>query len=163
MSRKKSKKTQITSPLMDRRIQIGLAVSILVAVIAIGVLVLGGDDGTSTSSGYITLDALAAFERYSESDNALIVDVRDLSEWQSSTGIPEGAVTYSLNQELRQSLPPEDMVPKDKEIFVICNSGNRSQEASQILIDAGYEDVINIAGGIQSWIREGLPTEPYTP
>jgi len=160
--RRSSKKNQTTNPLKDRRIQLGIAAAILIAVIAIVAIVLsGGDDKASAS--YITLDAQAAYDRYIDNDNAVMVDVRDLSEWESSTGIPLGAVTYSLNEQLRQSLPPENLVPKDKEIFVICNSGNRSQEASQILVDAGYKDVINVAGGIQAWIRDGLPTEPYTP
>ncbi|MBN1564736.1 MAG: rhodanese-like domain-containing protein [Anaerolineae bacterium] len=161
--RTRSKKKQTTNPLQDRRIQIGLGAAILIAVIAILVIVLGGGDDNNAKAEYITLDPVAAYERYSASDNAIIVDVRDQFEWESSTGIPVGAVTYSLNDQLRQNLPSEELVPKDKEVFVICNSGNRSQEASQILIDAGYKDVINIAGGIQAWISAGLPTETYTP
>jgi rhodanese-related sulfurtransferase len=164
MSRTKSRTKRAqkqTNPLADRTVQLGIGAAILIAIIAVAALVMLGDDD-STNAAYITLDAPEAYARYTQSNNAIILDVRDLSEWQQ-IGIPAGAVTYSLNEQLRQSLPPEDLLPKDKEIFVICNSGNRSREASQILIDNGYEDVVNIDGGIISWINNGLPIEAYTP
>ena len=161
MSRKKSSKQQ-ANPLTHRGVQLGLALAVVIAIIAVLAIALGGDNSSDGSATYTTLNATDAFARFSENAEAVIVDVRDSGEWRT-TGIPTGAVTYSLNEQLRQSLPPEDLLPKDKEIFVICNSGNRSQEASQILIDNGYSDVVNIDGGIIAWVNNGLPIEPYMP
>ena len=48
-----------------------------------------------------------------------------------------------------------DEVPRDQEIIVICNSGNRSQVARDILLNAGFENVTSIAGGIQGWMSAG--------
>ena len=42
------------------------------------------------------------------------------------------------------------LIDKDQPIFVYCRSGNRSQEGSQILVDLGYTNVIEM-GGISDW------------
>jgi phage shock protein E len=119
----------------------------------------GSDDNDNSSTAYTTLNVEDAYDRFSQANGAVIVDVRNPDEW-ATTGIPPGAALIPL-PEFEQRGPAE--LPKDQEIFVICNSGNRSRTASQILIEAGYTDVINIDGGIQEWLQAGLPTEAYTP
>ena len=49
-------------------------------------------------------------------------------------------------------------IPKDKEILVICRSGNRSQEGRDILLNAGY-NATSMAGGLKEWFARGYPTE----
>ena len=39
---------------------------------------------------------------------------------------------------------------KDRHIFVICRSGNRSGTATRMLREAGFE-ASNVAGGMQGW------------
>jgi rhodanese-related sulfurtransferase len=136
----------------------------LVVLLAILGLVLAacGDKNekeSSTSAAYKILSVQNAYAQLSKSSSALIVDVRDPGEW-AATGILAGAVLIPL-PEIAQRAPNE--LPKDKEIYVICNTGNRSRVAAQILIRSGYQNVISIDGGIQAWLRAGLPTEPYTP
>ena len=114
------------------------------------------DTGPAT---FTTLASADAYESFSANDNAIIVDVRNPDEW-TTTGVPVGAALIPL-PEFETRGPAE--LPQDKDIYVICNSGNRSRVASQILIDAGYQNVINVDGGIQAWLRNGFPTEPYTP
>ena len=46
---------------------------------------------------------------------------------------------------------------KDQPVFVYCRTGNRSTVAAKILIDAGFERVINLRRGIVEWQRAGLP------
>jgi rhodanese-related sulfurtransferase len=89
----------------------------------------------------------------------VIVDVRNPEEW-ATTGVPPGAALIPLPQ-FEQRASQE--LPKDKPIYVICNSGNRSRTASESLIKDGYKTVYNIDGGIQAWLRAGLPVEPYSP
>lgn len=50
--------------------------------------------------------------------------------------------------DLRQRLTE---LSKDKEIIVICQSGMRSNKASKLLKKAGFNQVINIQGGMASW------------
>jgi rhodanese-related sulfurtransferase len=40
---------------------------------------------------------------------------------------------------------------------VYCRSGNRSATAVQMMRDAGFTDVVEVAGGITAWVAAGLP------
>jgi rhodanese-related sulfurtransferase len=40
---------------------------------------------------------------------------------------------------------------KDKEVFVICQSGMRSSNASRILKKMGFKHITNIKGGMSAW------------
>lgn len=44
-----------------------------------------------------------------------------------------------------------DILPKDKEIVVICQSGMRSSNACKQLKKIGYERVTNVRGGMSAW------------
>jgi rhodanese-related sulfurtransferase len=138
-----------------------LWVVVVVAVFGFSITACGEDEKkeSDTPATYTTLNVQEAYDKFSKSDNALIVDVRNPEEW-AATGIPPGAALIPL-PEIEQRAADE--LPKDKEIYVICNSGNRSRTASEVLIQQGYTNVINIDGGIQAWLQASLPTEPYTP
>ena len=47
-------------------------------------------------------------------------------------------------------------LPADKEIVLYCRSGVRSHHACKYLMQQGYENVINLRGGIIDWARNGL-------
>jgi rhodanese-related sulfurtransferase len=51
-------------------------------------------------------------------------------------------------------------VPRDRQIVVVCRSGNRSQEGRDILIGAGFEQVTSMAGGLSEWRANGFPIVP---
>lgn len=40
---------------------------------------------------------------------------------------------------------------KDKEVFVICQSGMRSSNASKVLKKMGFENITNVKGGMSAW------------
>jgi len=54
-----------------------------------------------------------------------------------------------------------DKLPEDKTtpVAVYCRSGSMSIEASQKLIDLGYENVYNLEGGANSWRVAGYEFE----
>ncbi len=79
------------------------------------------------------------------SGQALIVDVREGSEYR--TGHIPRAKHISLGQLLQRIRE----VPKDKTVVVVCRSGNRSSKAAELLSQAGYRHVFNMAGGMQRW------------
>lgn len=148
---------------------------LLITALALAIIALaacGGDEPATTSQNsqaannapatYTTLTVQQAHEQASADQNAIIVDVREPSEW-TTTGVPQGATLISLNSVT--SVPSGEVtgLPKDQPIYVICNSGNRSRVAAEHLINLGYGTVYNIDGGIQDWLRADLPTEPYTP
>ena len=49
---------------------------------------------------------------------------------------------------------------RDKEIFVFCHSGVRSERAAEFLRSAGFSRVANVAGGIDAWSEEVDPAVP---
>ena len=49
-----------------------------------------------------------------------------------------------------------DEVPEDKKIILLCNTGARSYEAQIVLKDAGFEDVVNVDGGVAAIKQSGV-------
>ncbi len=70
--------------------------------------------------------------------NPIIIDVRTPQEFES------GHVESAINIEWQDIALVENSTNKDIRIFLYCRSGNRSQKATDILIDIGYKDVINL-------------------
>ncbi|WP_410508788.1 rhodanese-like domain-containing protein [Methanosarcina hadiensis] len=99
-----------------------------------------------------------------EKDDVFVLDVRTPSEFNSSH--VKGATLIPVTNASGSGLSPDnllearvDEVPKNKKILVYCRSGHRSVSASKILINAGYEQVYNMEGGINAWIAAGYPVE----
>ena len=44
-----------------------------------------------------------------------------------------------------------------KPIYLICKSGGRSSQACKKFMDAGFQNVIDVAGGTLAWDAAGLP------
>jgi len=140
---KKSKKNSKTPVIIG----IGLATIILFVVIMI---ISRPKSAAETAS--LPLEVSVAQASELRDAGAFILDVREQSEWNEihvpeATLIPLGELERRINE-----------VPKDKQIVVICRSGNRSQQGRDILLNAGYENVTSISGGIQKWKAAGLPT-----
>lgn len=76
-----------------------------------------------------------------DSDKDFIVDVRTAHEVRQGT-IP-GSVHIPID-DLRDRL---DDVPRDKRVIVLCAAGLRGYLAARILMQHGYENVVNLSGG----------------
>lgn len=55
----------------------------------------------------------------------------------------------------------KDLAKLDKEqpVYVICQTGRRSQKGAEILQKAGFKNIYNINGGTGAWIDAGFPVE----
>jgi rhodanese-related sulfurtransferase len=85
---------------------------------------------------------------------ALLIDVRERYEYEASRIAGSDFCPLSRIDGWWRDLP------LDREIIVICNSGNRSAQLVRALRDqAGFDNVVNLAGGIVEWFRKGLPVE----
>ncbi len=82
---------------------------------------------------------------------ALILDVRERDEFAAVR--VEGSLLIPMS-ELGRRL---DEVPRDRPVLVLCASGSRSAGVTGHLRASGWEDVANVAGGISTWERMGLP------
>ncbi|MFC4558513.1 sulfurtransferase TusA family protein [Virgibacillus kekensis] len=78
-------------------------------------------------------------------EDIAILDVREPAEYAfghipSSVNIPLGDLEERFNE-----------LNKDKEIHVICRTGNRSDLAAQKLTEKGFQDVRNVVPGMAEW------------
>jgi rhodanese-related sulfurtransferase len=82
-----------------------------------------------------------------------LLDVRTPGEFAG--GHIEGAALVPV-QQLAGRIG-ELAAHKNEPVLIYCATGNRSTVAAKMLIDAGFEQVINMRRGISEWGRDGLP------
>lgn len=97
----------------------------------------------------IGVDELA--RRRAAGEDVLIVDVRE--PWEVEIASIPGATYIPM---ARVAADPT-VVPRDREVVVMCHAGGRSRRVVQLLTAAGYDRVRNLAGGIDAWSRKVDP------
>lgn len=88
-----------------------------------------------------------------------IVDIRTPNEW--AQGVLKGAILVNLtdnNGEFNEKFLDgiREKIDPNKKIAIICRSGVRSLRASELLVQNGYKDVINLSGGMILASQKGL-------
>jgi len=83
-----------------------------------------------------------------------LLDVRTQDEWDA--GHLKGAKLVPLSMEGFAEKAKAVLDPK-KPVVVYCHSGNRSAMAAKRLRDGGFTTVLDMAGGITAWEKEGKP------
>ncbi|HSL45955.1 MAG TPA: rhodanese-like domain-containing protein [Anaerolineales bacterium] len=106
----------------------------------------------TTNSLPSTISVSEAYDMYQK--GAFVLDVRTQEEWNefhapNTTFIPLDQLASRLNE-----------VPRDRQVVVVCRSGNRSQQGREILLNAGFEQVTSMTGGLNEWRASGYPVEP---
>ncbi|MBU1178024.1 rhodanese-like domain-containing protein [Patescibacteria group bacterium] len=86
-------------------------------------------------------------------DDIVIVDVRELSDYNAghipgAQHVSFAGVTKSLQD-----------IPRDKDIIVYDQTGNRSPVVVKQLIREGYLDTFNLLSGIDQWQKDGYAVE----
>jgi rhodanese-related sulfurtransferase len=81
---------------------------------------------------------------------AVLLDVREAHEWQA------GHAPKARHLPLAQLPHRVREVPAGRPIVTICRSGARSARAAAMLARDGRH-VSNVAGGMNAWVRAGLP------
>lgn len=89
--------------------------------------------------------------RAAQEKGAYVLDVRTEAEYR------EGHVPGSALLPLADLGRRMNEVPKDRPVYVICRSGNRSAQASAQLVKVGYAQVFNVDGGMNAWTAAGYP------
>ncbi|MCS7069404.1 MAG: rhodanese-like domain-containing protein [Meiothermus sp.] len=80
-----------------------------------------------------------------------VIDVRTREEF--AQGHIKGAVNWPV-QEIEGWW---SRVPKDRAVYIHCNTQNRSAVAVQYLINKGYRNLNLVHGGIQAWMARRYP------
>lgn len=82
---------------------------------------------------------------------AFVLDVREPDEW--AAGHIEGATLIPLGELAARA----SEVPADRQVVVVCRSGNRSAQGRDVLLGAGLPSVASMAGGMNDWAGSGKP------
>ncbi len=83
-----------------------------------------------------------------------VIDVREAWEWAqvhlpSSRLVPLG------------SLPTQvDSLPRVGALVLLCHHGGRSLQATRFLREIGFDNAVNLSGGIDRWALEIDPSLP---
>ena len=118
-------------------------------LIAIGLSVV-----TSAFAADHSQDTEAQIKANLEGGTAILVDVREVEEW--NRGHLADAANVPLSQ-LRTGTGGAGL-PKDKIIYLHCQSGRRVLPAAVILRDAGFSDIRALAWGYPELLRRGFPS-----
>jgi len=84
------------------------------------------------------------------SDGAVLLDVREQSEWQAAHAPQARHLVLSQLQDNLGDLPTDQL------IITVCRSGRRSAIAADTLTRHGYR-ATNLTGGMNAWAAAGLP------
>jgi rhodanese-related sulfurtransferase len=109
-----------------------------------------------------TKDSLASVKEKIADKKAVLVDVRDLVEWNA--GHVQGAILLpwrDLQDKLTEAQVKEKL-PKDKIIYTHCAVGYRSLRAAKILKKYGYE-VRALKPGYDELVKAGFTSEKKAP
>jgi rhodanese-related sulfurtransferase len=102
--------------------------------------------------------------------------IRNISAREAFAAIEKGAVLLDTREEYHTAMKTFQVVryvicplscfdesiallPKDKPLIVADATGLQSKLAAEKLLNIGYTDVVNLAGGIMDWERDGYPVE----
>ncbi|MBW3519730.1 rhodanese-like domain-containing protein [Flavobacterium sp. NKUCC04_CG] len=88
------------------------------------------------------------WENFQQDENAVILDVRTIDEFE------EIAIPNSLNIDIykgQEFLDEVNKLDKDKSYYVYCKAGGRSNQACLLMNQLGFDKTFNLLGGITEW------------
>lgn len=122
------------------------------SIIGFLLLVFAAGCDQEALTGVKQMNVANILERMEESaetnDGAVYIDVREQYEYDER--YIDGFVNYPLST-LEETYSD---LPKDKEIIIICRSGNRSMQAADLLKEKGYDNLTNVQGAMLDWKGE---------
>jgi rhodanese-related sulfurtransferase len=136
---------------MQKRIV--LAASLVTVLIGVAVFGLTLQQSTETGTPVISQEKL--LERIDSDEEILILDVRTRREFDG--GHVPGAKLIPHTEVM--SRIDEIVEFLDKPVVVYCEAGGRARMAETQLREAGFTDLLHLAGDMRAWRANGHPVE----
>ena len=100
-------------------------------------------------------------ERLNETDAILLVDITEPTEFntvhiKNAINVPRGVLEASCEWNYEDTVP-ELAAARDREVVVICRSGNRSVLAAHTMQLLGFKNVSSLKTGLRGWFDYELP------
>lgn len=108
---------------------------------------------TSLPSDYYTIANTEALKSIVNSDDPLLIDVRQPSEYAG------GHIPNAINIPLQTLTANLDQIPKDRLVILYCTTGYRTAMGVMSLQMLGYTNVRGFPPSIQGWKVAGEPLE----
>ncbi|MEX2138734.1 MAG: rhodanese-like domain-containing protein [Pirellulales bacterium] len=108
------------------------------------------------STAELTKDSLATVKKNVDQKKAVLVDVREKSEWNK--GHVKGAIFLPLSALQEDAKTLSRRLPKDKIVYTHCVVGKRCVTAGNFLEKLGYE-VRPIKPGYKELVAAGFQSE----
>jgi len=88
-------------------------------------------------------------------DSVLLLDIREPHEFnamhiRNSLNVPRGVLESACDWGYEETIP-ELVEARERDIIVICRSGNRSALACDIMQKMGYKSVKSLKTGLRGW------------
>lgn len=113
----------------------------------------GGKPATEVQSSKTSMTVDELKQKLAAGDtNMVLVDVRTPGELSGELGAIPGIIHIPVDELSTRYTELEKF--KNKEIAVVCRSGNRSGKATSLLRDKGF-NAINVSGGMLAWRKAG--------
>jgi len=139
---------------MDRYIEFASNHYLLVFALICAVFLLAQDLISNSFNKHENVSPLIAVTKMN-ADSTAIIDVRDPQEYIKSH--IENAINIPLSK-LEEQLASLEKY-KNSPLIVVCQTGARSVSACKTLTKAGFGQVFNMQGGMQSWEENKLPIQ----
>ncbi len=94
-------------------------------------------------------------EEIMQEREVMVLDVREPYEFEAmhiagSLNVPRGVLETACEYDYEETLP-ELVAARDKEIIVVCRSGNRSVFVCDVMQQMGYSNVSSLKTGLRGW------------
>ncbi len=94
-------------------------------------------------------------EEIMQEREVMLLDVREPYEYEAmhiagSINVPRGVLETACEYDYEETLP-ELVAARDKEIVVVCRSGNRSVFVCDVMQQMGYDNVSSLKTGLRGW------------
>lgn len=102
---------------------------------------------------------LELMNKVEEMDDFILVDIREPGQRghgdiyaESAIDIIRGYLEFKIENIIKDKNTP---------LIIYCCSGKRSILASHTLLEMGYKNVRSLQGGVQGWLKAGLPLSTH--
>lgn len=95
------------------------------------------------------------FSKQVDTEKGQLIDVRTPKEFEQGH-LKNAQNIHLYDQDFAQRI---DKLDKKQTVYVYCKAGGRSAEAVEIMQNHGFENIIELQGGTDSWSEMGLPLE----
>ncbi|MFB6320189.1 rhodanese-like domain-containing protein [Saccharicrinis sp. FJH54] len=127
---------------------------LIVLLVLLPPLCQAQDAAEDTTNAIVTLLPDMYYARLQEVPDPVIIDVRDNAHYKKYK--LNGSVHAANKQDLYNAM---DTLDREAPVFVYCEVGFRSNQATKLMAKEGFTTIYNLKKGIRNWKKEHFPVK----